>query len=199
MQLKPGITIYFVRHGQTQWNARGLAQGSSDIELNNTGREQARKNGERLADLVKGADPAKLDYVTSPMKRAKETMEILRAGLGLPAADYTIDRRLKELGFGVFEGTSWADYAKRLTDAEQKTGADPWAFAAEGGESYAGLSARALPFCREATRDTVVASHGGISRCLLVAMTGMKPIEAINMVIPQDRIMVLRGKDLTWG
>jgi broad specificity phosphatase PhoE len=197
MQLQPGVTIYFVRHGQTQWNARGLAQGSSDIELNNTGREQARKNGERLAALVK--DPAKLDYVTSPMKRAKETMQILRAGLGLPADGYTIDPRLKEMGFGVFEGTSWPEYAKRLTDAEQKTGADPWAYKAEGGESYAGLSARALPFFAETIRDAVVVCHGGVSRCLLVALAGKKPTETINTVIPQDKIMVLKGKGLTWA
>lgn len=197
--LQPGITIYFVRHGQTQWNARGLAQGSSDIELNTLGRAQALANGKRLAALLKGTDLARLDFVSSPLKRAKETMEILREGLGLPKPGYTIDPRLKEMAFGVSEGTSWPEYAKRLTEAEQKTGADPWAFAAEGGESYAALSARALPFFREATADTVVVCHGGISRCLQVAMLGMKPTDAINMVIPQDKIMVLRGKALTWA
>ena len=197
--LQPGVTIYYVRHGQTQWNAKGLAQGSSDIELNNLGREQALANGERLAALLKDVDVAKLAFVSSPMKRAKETMEILRSGLGLPKAGYNTDPRLKEMGFGVSEGTSWPAYAKRLTEAEAKTGADPWAYAAEGGESYAGLAARALPFFHETTRDTVVACHGGVSRCVLVAMTGMKPTEAINMVIPQDRIMVLRGKELSWA
>ena len=199
MKIRDGVTIYFVRHGQTQWNAKGLAQGSSDIELNNLGREQAQANAERLAALLKGTDLAKLDFVSSPMKRAKETMEILRAGLGIPKAGYTTDPRLKEMSFGVNEGTSWPAYAKRLTEAEEKTGADPWAFAAEGGESYAGLSARVLPFFHEAARDTVVACHGGVSRCIMVAMTGMKPIETINMVIPQDKIMVLRGKELTWA
>ena len=194
--LQPGVTIYFVRHGQTQWNARGLAQGSSDIELNTLGREQAAANGERLAGLVK--DAGKLGYVSSPLKRAKETMEILRAGLGLPKAGYSIDPRLKEMGFGVAEGTSWPDYAKRLTEAESKQGIDPWTFAADGGESYASLSARALPFFREAARDTVVACHGGISRCLLVALGATKPAEAINMFIPQDKIMVLRGTGLSW-
>ena len=197
--LQPGVTIYYVRHGQTQWNAKGLAQGSSDIELNNLGREQALANGERLAALLQGIDLAKLAFVSSPMKRAKETMEIIRSGLGLPKTGYKTDPRLKEMGFGVSEGTSWPAYAKRLTEAEAKTGADPWVFAAEGGESYAGLAARALPFFQEATRDTVVACHGGVSRCVLVAMTGTKPIDAINMVIPQDRIMVLRGKDLSWA
>ena len=56
----------------------------------------------------------------------------------------------------------------------------------------------ALPFFREATRDAVVACHGGISRCLLVALGATKPDEAINMFIPQDKIMVLRGTGLSW-
>lgn len=197
--LRDGVTIYFVRHGQTQWNARGLAQGTSDIELNTLGRDQARVNGKRLANLVKDT-AAKLDYVSSPLKRAKETMEILRTALGLPAAGYSVDPRLKELGFGVSEGTSWPEYAQRLTDAHKKSGADPWAFAADGGgESYATLSARVMPFFAELERDTVVACHGGVSRCIQVAMGGTTPIDAINMAIPQDRIMVMRGKELRWA
>ena len=199
MKIRDGITIYFVRHGQTQWNAKGLAQGSSDIELNNLGREQALANGERLASLLRDKPLDQMAFVSSPLKRAKATMEILRSSLGLPAAGYATDPRLKEMGFGVSEGTSWPAYVKRLIDAEREHGADPWIFAAEGGESYAALARRALPFFHEATRDTVVACHGGVSRCVLVAMAGMKPSEAIGMLIPQDRIMVLRGVDLTWA
>ena len=197
--LQPGITIFFVRHGQTQWNARGLAQGTSDIELNTLGRAQAKGIGVRLAGLLKGTGAARLDYVSSPLKRATETMEILRAGLGLPAAGYRIEPRIKEMGFGVSEGTPWLEYAKRLTDAEQKNGDDPWVFAADGGESYAALSARALPFFQGVSKDTVVVCHGGVSRCVQVAMLALSPSEAINMVIPQDKIMVLRGKELTWA
>ena len=191
--LRSGVTIYFVRHGQTQWNARGLAQGHSDIELNTLGREQAAANGVRLAALVKNA--AGLQFVSSPLKRAKETMEILREELGLPRSGYAIDPRLKEMGFGVSEGTSWLDYAKRLT----ADGADPWTFAAEGGESYADLSVRALPFFKEAARDAVIACHGGISRCVQVELGVLTPSEAINTFIPQDKIMVLRGNALSWA
>ena len=197
MQIRDGVTIYFVRHGQTQWNARGMAQGSSDIELNTLGREQAGAIGKRLAGLV--GDASALDYVTSPLKRAKETMEIVRRELGLPAAGYRIEPRLKEMGFGVSEGTSWPEYAKRLTEMDKVPGQEAWSYAAQGGESYAGLAARALPFFGEIVSDTVVTSHGGISRCLQVAMLGLQPIDAINMLIPQDRIMIMRGKTLAWA
>ena len=58
--LQPGVTIYFVRHGQTPWNAASLAQGHSDIALNDLGRAQALGNAERLAALLRqaGTDPA---------------------------------------------------------------------------------------------------------------------------------------------
>ena len=201
--LQPGVTIYFVRHGQTPWNAASLAQGRSDIALNDLGRAQARGNAERLAALLRqsgvGTNPGLLDFVSSPLVRARETMEILRLGIGLPAPGYRVEERLKEMGFGVMEGASWPDYARGLVEAERDRGVDPWAYAAEGGESYADLSARALPAFREAARDTVVACHGGVSRCLQVAMLGVKPADAITMLIPQDKIMVLRGNEVSWA
>jgi len=199
MRIRDGVTIYFVRHGQTPWNAQGLAQGSTDIALNDLGRVQARENGARLATLLREIDPKTLEFVSSPLKRACETMEILRAGLGLPASGYATDPRLTEMGFGVCEGTSWPAYAQRLIELERTQAGDPWAFAADGGESYRQLALRALPFFEEAARDTVVACHGGVSRCVQVAMLGIKPSEAIGMFIPQDRIMVLRGSELTWA
>ena len=199
--LQPGVTIYFVRHGQTPWNAASLAQGHSDIALNDLGRAQALGNAERLAALLRqaGTDPAGLDFVSSPLVRARETMQVLRAGLGQPTTGYRVDARLKEMGFGVKEGASWPDYAQGLVEAERDHGIDPWTYAAEGGESYADLSARALPVFQEMARDTVVACHGGISRCLLVAMAVLKPAEAIIKFIPQDKIMVLRRREVSWA
>src|SRR5690606_32233692 len=77
-------TIYLVRHGQTDWNAEYRLQGQADTDLNETGRAQAGRNGRRLAGLV--ADPAGFDFVSSPMRRTRETMERLRAAMGLDPA-----------------------------------------------------------------------------------------------------------------
>jgi broad specificity phosphatase PhoE len=194
--IQPGVTVYFVRHGQTPWNARHLAQGHTDNELNEHGREQAQRNGARLSALI--ADPLRLDFVSSPLRRATETMEILRTGIGLPRHGYRTDPRLREMSFGVSEGSSWPEYAQRLIDGERERGIEAWTFAADGGESYADLTARALPVFREIARDTVVTCHGGISRCLQVALAGMKPTDVIASMVPQDKIMVLRGGALMW-
>ena len=69
-------TIYFIRHGETDWNAEARLQGQRDVPLNDLGRVQAEEAGRRLRELV--GRPEDLDYVASPLGRARETMERLR-------------------------------------------------------------------------------------------------------------------------
>lgn len=97
--------IFFVRHGQTDWNAEGRLQGQADTPLNETGREQAAGNGRKLLQLVK--DPAAIDFVASPLSRTRETMEILRAAMGLDPKAYRTEPRLVELHFGDWQGHTY--------------------------------------------------------------------------------------------
>lgn len=85
----------YLRHGQTDWNREGRMQGSTDIPLNETGRAQARRAAERLAET-------RIDrIVSSPMARAAETADIVAASKGLTPER---DERLKERYFGAFDG-----------------------------------------------------------------------------------------------
>lgn len=92
--------FYFVRHGETDWNKRGLYQGLTDIPLNNTGIEQAVT----IASLLKNEHIAHI--VTSPLTRAKQTAEIINNQLSRPIT--TIDE-LKELSLGEKEGQPIGD------------------------------------------------------------------------------------------
>ena len=69
--------LYYVRHGETDWNRAARLQGRRDTSLNAHGREQAICCGEILRAVFarNGQNPAALDYVASPLKRARETME----------------------------------------------------------------------------------------------------------------------------
>lgn len=92
-------TIGLVRHGITDWNIQGIAQGSSDIPLNETGRQQAASLANRLAsgeewDLI----------ISSDLSRAKETAEIIGRKLQLPVSHF--DTRLRERSGGKIEGTT---------------------------------------------------------------------------------------------
>ena len=79
-------TIYYIRHGETDWNAEGRLQGTRDIPLNDLGRKQAAQAGAILAALFERdeRDEASLQFVASPLGRARSTMELVRGVLRLP-------------------------------------------------------------------------------------------------------------------
>ena len=72
-------TIYYIRHGKTEWNTLGRFQGLQDIPLNDLGRVEATKAGDILRELLarEGRDPFELGFVTSPLVRARQTAELL--------------------------------------------------------------------------------------------------------------------------
>ncbi|MEY4616570.1 MAG: hypothetical protein RJB66_1530 [Pseudomonadota bacterium] len=88
-------TIYYFRHGETDWNHQGRFQGHSDIPLNNTGVEQAKK----LRPLLEEWRPEIL--ISSDLKRAKQTARLANARLQAP---HLIDPRLREINLGQAEG-----------------------------------------------------------------------------------------------
>lgn len=99
------MNIYLVRHGQTNWNIQNKLQGSADIPLNNTGIEQANM----LKNILKGIS---VDFIiSSPLKRALTTAEIINSDLHLPLY---MDEALKERSFGELEGVHGGEYDKEL-------------------------------------------------------------------------------------
>src|SRR6266542_617734 len=99
----PPPLLYYIRHGETDWNREGRLQGQRDVPINANGRAQARQSGEILRGLIAREPETALDYVSSPLGRARETMEILRATLGLDPRSYRVDERLTEVSFGRWE------------------------------------------------------------------------------------------------
>src|SRR5450755_4701171 len=95
----PRPTVYYIRHGETDWNVAGRLQGRRDVPLNARGRAQGSHCGEILRGLFArdNRDPAGLDYVSSPLARACQTMELARAALGLGAQGYRREPRLVEI------------------------------------------------------------------------------------------------------
>src|SRR5436190_13208906 len=107
--------LYYVRHGLTDWNAGGRLQGQLDIPLNTTGRAQAVCSAGILRDLFArdSRGPQDFDYVSSSLKRATETMDIVRETLGLAPGGYQLESRLCELSFGDWEGLTYGEVLAR--------------------------------------------------------------------------------------
>jgi probable phosphoglycerate mutase len=190
------VTLYLIRHGETDWNAEGRLQGGRDIPLNALGRVQAEHAARKLAEL--NPDPAGLSYLCSPMSRARETMDILRVALGLPAEGYAVDERLRELTFGTWEGMTWREVRKLDPARARGREQGKWAYAPPSGESYQMLMERVMPVFLGLDRDTVVVSHGGVMRAVLAGLGLEPPSVAESLDIWQGRIIVLGQDRYAW-
>lgn len=187
----PRPTIYFVRHGETDWNAQGRLQGRLDIPLNATGRSQAKRNGGVLAEILER--PSSLDYVASPLMRTRQTMEILRAELALSGEGFRTDERLIEIGFGAWEGRSWREIKAENEPGYRERKRDPFNYVVPGGESYAMVMQRVIAWMASLERDVVTVAHGGIMRCLRGHVLGLSHGEILHLEVPQDKVMLVEG------
>jgi len=95
------MDILLTRHGQTEWNVLKKVQGKADIDLNETGIEQAVITAEKLKN-------EKIDLIiSSPLKRALQTAKIINKTKNLPII---IDHRISERDFGEFEGKETSEF-----------------------------------------------------------------------------------------
>jgi probable phosphoglycerate mutase len=190
-------TLYLVRHGETDWNAQGRLQGWRDIPLNDRGRGQAAEAAERIRALV--PDPARLAYVTSPLSRARETMEILRRTLGLDASGYRADERLKEIAFGAWEGLTWKEIRRADPGGAGARERDRWGFRPPRGESYPDATARIAPALDDLEADAVLVCHGGTTRVIVAHLCDVAPERVPRMEVWQGRVLVVEGGRHRWA
>ena len=195
----PPPIIYYLRHGETDWNVEGRLQGGRDIALNARGRAQGARCGEILRELFAraGREATSYDYVSSPLKRARETMELARAELGLAAGGYRTDQALSEISFGDWEGFTIAQLRTRDPQRIAMREHDKWHFLPPGGESYEAVSKRMHAWYRALDRDVVVTAHGGTARGLFAALGIAKPAAAPLLDIAQGVVYVIESETLT--
>jgi broad specificity phosphatase PhoE len=193
-------SIYFIRHGQTDWNAEGRLQGGRDTDLNAHGEGQAAAVARRLAASA-GPKLADADFIASPLKRTRRTMEILRSSLGLPPEGYRTDPRLREIGFGSWEGSTWAEIRRRDPAGATGRDRDRWHHRPPGigGESYAALVERVGPLLAELERDTVIVAHGGVARAALVSLGHLDIYAAPRLGIRQGEVLILERGGWRWA
>ncbi|RVT99445.1 histidine phosphatase family protein [Rhodovarius crocodyli] len=148
MRLNP-IPFWFLRHGETDWNAEGRSQGRTDIPLNAVGRAQADRAARTLAPITIRT------IVASPLSRALVTAQTVAATLKLPVST---DIDLQEVGFGEQEGLPMGDWYQDWTDGLMTP---------PGGESFQALRDRTVAAINRATAlpgPVLVVAHGALWR-----------------------------------
>lgn len=190
--------VYFVRHGQTDWNAEMRFQGQRDIPINALGEQQAARNGAMLKSLL--PEPEAFDYVASPLARTRRTMEIIRTGLSMPVDGYRTDDRLLELNYGDFEGLTLDEMPRLYGEMSAARNRNKWEFVPPGdkAESYAMQARRFAPWLEAVREPTICVTHGGILRCIWHIAGGLAPDEAGTLTIHQDKILCLKDGQLEW-
>ncbi len=183
--------IYFIRHGETPWNAERRYQGRKDIPLNDKGRGQANNNGRTLAALfaARGLDPQAFEWHASPLGRTRETMERVRLGFSQHLPEVQYDVRLMEISFGVLEGSRFEELPANMAVAPGQRDETYWDFRPENGENYRDVEARLGEFAAVLKGPSVIVAHGGIARTLRVLIERAPILDVINWAPPQDVIM----------
>jgi broad specificity phosphatase PhoE len=186
--------IYFVRHGETDWNVQGLIQGWTDIPLNEKGHGQARAVARALT-MVQEFSPD-VGFVVSPMLRARQTMGYIAEALALEPPQIAIEPAVKELGFGVWEGKPfWELKASPIYPAHPE---DRFVWRPEQGESYEDGNIRITQWLDRLDRPTVVVAHGAIGRCLIAEIAGLPARDVFELVMHQGFYCKLADGKAEW-
>jgi probable phosphomutase (TIGR03848 family) len=169
-------TVLLVRHGRTAANVAGILAGRAEgLGLDETGQGQAVKTAERLAVL------SLADVVSSPLQRCRETSALILGHQENPPP-LLVDERLTECDYGEWQGRSLGELAKEpLWSVVQST---PSQAVFPGGESMAGMQARAVGAIREHDARVgaehgpgaiwVAVSHGDVIKSILADALGMR-------------------------
>ena len=166
------MMLYIVRHGETDWNRQKKVQGHTDIPLNEYGRHLAEETAEGMKDI-----PIDIGY-TSPLKRARETAEIILKERNIPLLD---EPRIQEIGFGIYDGIHTGTQEKEPGSDEFNLFFTDTAsyIPPEGAESVEELYERTGQFLEELCgrreledKNILISTHGAAMTALLNRIKG---------------------------
>jgi len=172
-----GVTIFYVRHGETVWNRQGRFQGHEDSPLTLHGVQLAIAYGHWLRRHL-FAEPlaSRLPIYCSPLGRARQTAAILADLLDYPHSGTQVEPALAEADVGELAGYTWPEVETRFGIRKGQVGR--WDFRPPGGESGRDQFERAAGWLAgDFAKPCIVVSHGGFSRFFRAAYLGLAPGE----------------------
>lgn len=172
--------LFLLRHGETEWSKSGRHTGSTDLDLTDNGRNQAKLTAEAFADLHLD-DPL---VISSPRRRALDTAAL--AGLTVDE----VTELLAEWDYGDYEGLTTPQIRERVP------GWTVWTHPCPGGESAEDVTRRAdvvLGRCRDALADgdVLLVGHGHFGRVLIARWIGLPATEGVRVRMDTAAVTVL--------
>jgi probable phosphoglycerate mutase len=178
--------IWFLRHGETYWNAEKRVQGRKESDLTRKGRMQAEMQSMLMAPVLEDRG---IPCLVSPLRRAQQTARIALGG-----RDYETDSRLAEAMAGVFEGRTLDEIAQSHPDISS---ANPHALdlfcEAPGGEGFDAFEARIRSVLMSLEQPTVLVAHGLWGQVLRGIICGLGRAEMAALPNEQGCVYVLEN------
>ncbi len=182
--------LVLVRHGESEWNAKGIWTGWRDIGLSQKGREEARLAGEKIKDI-----PLDLAFI-SKLTRAKQTLDEIEKVLGI-ALPREESQSLNERDYGIFTGKNKFQIQQELGDEKFKKLRRGWDVPIEQGESLKQVYERVLPYYKEeiepklkAGKNIIISAHGNSLRALVKYLDNIEDREIPNLEIATGEVYV---------
>ena len=178
--------LFFVRHGQTEWNAIRRMQGQMNSDLSELGKSQAHAHGKFLSTLD-------IEYlVASPLDRTCQTAAIINQYLNL---NIKYDDRIKEWDCGDWSGEIWNELREKWPEEFRAWQADPYYYHGPNGENYPDMIERTEPFLSELKQlplqRIAIVSHGVIGRVMVGYLLGFSAEQAISFSQANETIIQL--------
>ena len=182
--------LVLVRHGESLWNAKGVWTGLTDIALSEKGRREANRAGGGIKDI-------KFDIgYTSPLSRAKETLEIIKKVLG---ADFpTVESKaLDERDYGEYTGKNKWEIQKELGDENFRKLRRGWDVPVPNGETLKNVFERVIPYYKSEIlpklkegKNVLISAHGNSLRSLVKYLDGLSDDNVENLEIATGEVLV---------
>jgi broad specificity phosphatase PhoE len=176
------MTIYLIRHGETDWNQENRMQGQTDIGLNALGIKQAKSIANGLPNTIDA-------IVSSDLSRALDTA---RAIASANAGKIEVDSSLREIHLGSWEGKTWQEIKANHLDSRSILPSD----APHGGESLRVFFERSVAAFhgivdRYRGRDIAIVTHGGVIKMILCDIQGIPIEQREHLVVDNASITVI--------
>ena len=189
--------LFFVRHGQTDWNAEKRYQGTTDTSLSLIGIEQAKANAALLQSQLRelGIERDQLTLMTSPLQRARQTAEIIGQSIA-PDLTPVENEAFRELSIGRWEGLTSYEVKERHYEERKSRKLDRWAFKPLGGESMAERCEVVEKALAELQPNTILVTHCVVLRIICHLLGGLSKQDATAAETPHVAIWCWKSAKL---
>ncbi len=183
--------LVLVRHGESEWNAKGLWTGWTDIPLSVKGREEARNAGELLRDIH-----FDLAYI-SVLQRAKQTWEEIQKIIGQTDLQPIEDKALNERDYGELTGKNKWQVKEQVGEEEFLKIRRSWDYPPPNGESLKMVYARVIPYYEnnilpnlKEGKNVIIAAHGNSLRALIKYLENVSDQDIPNLELATGEVYV---------